>query len=229
MSRLARRFTLIELMVAVTVFTLVSVALFTFSAQVSGSWARLTVERNRFNELLCMDRVIDGVLSNAIPFMWRTEDEIPSEAPFIVAEHDYLRIAYMHNLNDAEEGAIRFVEFSLEDGNLLAVYADRPFIDWSGISEDRRTVSVLATDVASVEFQYADWSSDVSEEWRDRLFWRDIWVEDEDAETRNDIPLAVKMTVEWNDGRRECWLRRTMGNSFRERYGTYKLPADNLP
>lgn len=223
-------FTLLELIIAVTVFMLVSVALFTFSAQVSDSWGRLTVERNRFNELIAMDRAIDSILTNAIPFMWKTEEDgLVEEMPFIVAEENYLRIAYMHRLNDPDEGAIRFVEFSLEDGRLLAVYTDRPFIYWDEIDEDRRTVSELAVDVASVEFEYADWSSDVADDWSERLFWRYEWVEDEDEDIRRDIPLAIRMTVTWEDGRQECWLRRTMGNGYRERYGTYELPIDNIP
>lgn len=223
------RFTLLELIIAVTVFMLVAVALFTFSSQVSDSWSRMTIERNRFNELMAMDRAIDGVLTNAVPFMWRdNSDGLNAEMPFIVAGENYLRIACLHRLNDSQEGALRFVEFALVDNELQAVYTDRPFIDWSEIAEDRRTVSILTTDVASLEFEYADWSSDVSDEWAYRLFWRTYW-ETESGEDRNDIPLAVKMTVTWNDGRQECWLRRTMGNSYRERYGTYELPADNNP
>ena len=223
-----RFFTFLELIIAVAIFMLISLALFTFSKQVSDSWSRLTTERNRFNELLAMDRAIDGILTNAIPFMWKqVENGISSEVPFIVAESDYLRIATLHPLNDAEEGAIRFVEFVLEQGELKAVYTDRPFANWDEIDEDRRTSTILSTEVASLEFEYADWSSDVSDEWADRLFWRTYW-ETEDSE-RTDIPLAVKMTVTWKDGREECWLRRTMGNSYRERYGTYKLPQDNTP
>ncbi len=229
-----RVFTLLELIIAVTVFMMVSVALFTFSSQVSDTWSRLTVERNRFNELLAMDRAIDGILTNAIPFMWKQVDNgISSEVPFMVAESDYLRIATLHPLNDTQEGAIRFVEFVLEQGELKAVYTDRPFAFWDEIDEDRRTTTILSTEVASLEFEYADWSSDISIDWSERLFWRTEWQEetetDSTSEARSDIPLAIRMTVTWEDGRQECWLRRTMGNSYRERYGTYKLPQDNTP
>ena len=233
MSR--RFFTFLELIIAVAIFILISLALFTFSKQVSDSWSRLTVERNRFNELLAMDRAIDGILTNAIPFMWKQVDNgISSEVPFMVAESDYLRIATLHPLNDTQEGAIRFVEFVLEQGELKAVYTDRPFAFWDEIDEDRRTTTILSTEVASLEFEYADWSSDISIDWSERLFWRTEWQEEETetdstSEARSDIPLAIRMTVTWEDGRQECWLRRTMGNSYRERYGTYKLPQDNTP
>lgn len=223
-----RSFTLLELIISVTIFMMIAVALFAFSSNVADSWGRITVERNRFSELMNLDRAIDSVLTNSIPFVWREMDnDLSTQVPFIVAEPGYLRIAYMHKLNDAEEGAIRFVEFTVEDGDLLAVYTDRPFIEWNEIAEDRRTTSVLATGVESISFLYADWSSDVSDDWAERLFWRDEW-ETEESE-RKDIPLAILMTVTWEDGRQESWMRRTMGNSFRERYGTYNLPADNTP
>lgn len=223
-----RYFTLLELVIAVAVFMMVAVALFAFSGHVSSSWGSITTERNRMAELLAMDRTLDSVFSNAIPFMWREKDSgLVNAIPFVVAESEVLRIAYLHRLNDEEEGAIRFVEIFLEDGDLLAVYADRPFINWEDIAEDRKMESVLATEVESISFQYADFSSDISENWRDRLFWRNFW-ETEDT-GRKDIPLAILLRVKWKDGREESWLRRTMGSSYRERYGTYELPMDNLP
>ena len=221
-------FTLVEVVVAVTIFTLVSLALFGFSAGVTRSWTQITEERSRFNELLAADRAIDAIFTHAIPFVWREMDNgTRKETPFIVAQPDALRIACIHRLNDTQEGALRFVELFVEDGQLKALYTDRPFITWEGIDAAWQKVSVLANDVDSVSFRYADWSGDVSDEWKNRLFWRDEW-ETEDS-GRKDIPLAILMTVTWTDGRQQSWLRRTVGNSFRERYGTYTLPADNLP
>ena len=219
---------MLELAIAVTIFMMVAVALFAFSGHISSSWGSITTERNRLAELLAMDRAIDSIFSNAIPFLWRErEDGLVKVLPFIVAESDFLRIAYMHRLNDTEEGAIRFVELFLEDGDLKALYAERPFINWEDISDERKKVSILTTGVESISFLYADFSSDVSVNWNERLFWRDSW-ETEDSE-RKDIPLAIQIRIKWQDGREEAWLRRTMGNSFRERYGTYELPLDNTP
>jgi type II secretory pathway component PulJ len=228
MSGRHRHFTLLELAIAVTIFMMVAVALFAFSGHVSSSWGSITTERNRQAELLAMDRTLDSILSNAVPFLWRErEDGIVQVVPFIVAEADVLRIAYLHRLNDTAEGSLRFVELFLEDGELKALYTDRPFINWEDIADDRKKVSVISTGVESISFLYADFSSDVSEAWRDRLFWRDSW-ETEDS-GRKDIPLAIQIRVKWQDGREESWLRRTMGNSYRERYGTFELPVDNTP
>ena len=228
MSKRRRQFTLLELAIAVTIFMMVAVALFAFSGHVSSSWGSITTERNRLAELLAMDRTLDSVLSNAVPFLWRERDDgLLKVRPFIVAEADVLRIAYLHRLNDTSEGALRFVELFLEDGELKALYTDRPFINWEDIADDRKKTSVISTGVESISFLYADFSSDVSEEWSQRLFWRDVW-ETEDS-GRKDIPLAIQIRVRWQDGREESWLRRTMGNSYRERYGTFELPVDNAP
>lgn len=221
-------FTLLELGIATTIFMMIAVALFAFSSEVSKSWSKLTIERNRFNELLALDRALDSILSNAIPFMWKDDsDGLAVDVPFIVANSDSLRIATLHKLNEPSEGAIRFVELIVEEGELRATYTERPFVEWNQVPDDRRTVSVLATGVHSISFQYADWSSDVAEDWAERMFWRDEWETEESG--RTDIPLAILIRVSWEDGREESWLRRTTGNSYRERYGTYNLPVDNVP
>ena len=228
MKGLRRQFTLLELAISVTIFMMVAVALFAFSGHVSSSWGSITTERNRLAELLSMDRTLSGILSNAVPFLWRERvDGLVQVKPFIVAEADVLRIAYLHRLNDTEEVALRFVELFVEDGELKALYTDRPFINWEDVADDRKKVSIISNGVESISFLYADFSSDVSVEWRERLFWRDVWETEESG--RKDIPLAIQIRIKWQDGREESWLRRTMGNSYRERYGTFELPVDNTP
>ncbi|MDD4097209.1 MAG: hypothetical protein PHC30_00425 [Lentisphaeria bacterium] len=218
-------FTLIEIIIAAAIFLLIAVALFSYSSETGRSWSRIVVERNRFNELLTLDRSLDAILSNTVPFLWTDrEQELNPEVPFLVATGDVLRCAYLHRLNQAEEGAIRFVELGVRDGNLLATYSDRPFLYWEEVA-DRVWTSVLATDVSSVNFRYADWRADDADLWANRLFWRDEW---ETAESqRTDVPLAILMTVNWQDGRVESWLRRTMGNGYRERYGRWEAVDDD--
>ena len=45
--------------------------------------------------------------------------------------------------------------------------------------------------------------------------WLETWEEDE----HEAIPLAIRMTVEWTDGRKEYWLRRTAGNAKETTFG----------
>ena len=51
--------------------------------------------------------------------------------------------------------------------------------------------------------------------------WTDTWVEDD----HNGIPLAIQLTVEWLDGTKERWLRRTAGSSGNSTYGDREEPS----
>ncbi len=215
-------FTFMEIIIAVTIFMFVALALFAYSRETSRSWSKIVTERNRFSELLALDRSINGLLENIIPFTWPNEDQ--QSVPFIVANRDSLRCAYIHRLNDEIEGCLRFAEFLLENNNLYIVYSDRPFLNWDEVGERKKT-ALLAEDVSSIHFRYADWSADNDADWEQRLLWLDEW-ETEDSE-RKDAPLAVMLTINWQDGRSESWLRRTMGNSYRERFGKWEPLSDD--
>lgn len=216
-------FTFLELMIAVSITTLVAVALFAYSHNVSKSWEQIIRERNRMAELMNLDRTIDAVLANTIPFVWRDDgDEKDQTFPFIVGDSNGLRVAYLHTIHDEIEGGIRFAEFLLENGSLYLKYSDRPFFDWDQAYGRSQTV-LLAEEIAEVRFLYLDWNDDAESDWKDRALWLDHW---ETAESeRMDAPLAIAMKVVWKDGHSHVWMRRTMGNSFRERYGKW-APLD---
>ncbi|MBO7741609.1 MAG: hypothetical protein J6S21_03560 [Victivallales bacterium] len=216
-----RRFTFMELIIAVSILMMVALALFAYSRSVTVSWAQMVDHRNRFNEMLNLDRAVDKALSGMIPFVWRDADG--EEYPFIVAEENGLRFAYLHAMHDADEGAIRFAEFQVEDECLYMVYTDRPFYDWAE-AEGRIQRVLLAEGIAGISFAYVDWSEDTDSDWSGRMLWQSQWETTESQ--RTDIPLGVLMTVYWLDGRTECWMRRTMGNSYRERYGKWD-PQEN--
>lgn len=215
-----RQFTFLELGIAISIMLAVSLALYTYSRGVSRSWEKIIKEKNRFQELLNLDRAIDKALSNAVPFTW-TSDDAPGDSgkfPFILAEWNRLRVAYLHELHDATEGAIRFAEFLVQDGNLYLTYSDRPFYQWSDLGGRNQTV-LLAEGVRQIRFSYLDWSADEDSDWEDRAVWMDDW--ETEVSERMDAPLAIIMTVEWENGNRESWCRRTMGNSYRERFGQW--------
>ena len=212
-----RHFTFLELMIATTITMLIALGLYGFSQGVTSSWVQMIAKRDQLSARLALDRVVDGVLSNIVPFVW--QDDEGQEFPFIVGDIYGLRVAYLHPLHDPDEGALRFAEFFVEDGTLWLKYTDRPFFDWEDVG-DRFHVARLADKVDSIEFRYADWNDDTDADWKDRLLWLEEW-ETTDSE-RMDAPLAVAMTIHWQDGTDECYLRRTMGNSYRERYGKWE-------
>lgn len=205
------------MVVALAILVLVSLSLFAFARSVTASWQRLHREQQAFSRLLALDRALDRMLSNAVPFRWRDEDREP--VPFFRGGPTRCRLAVAHPVHREEDGGLRFVELFLEDGRLMARYSQRPFLAWEpvpGLSGE----SVLAADVDEVQLAYADWSDDTGREWEDRLEWAQEW-DDE----REDLPLAIWLTVVWRDGKTESWLRRTQGAGWRERYGSWS-PAD---
>ena len=216
-------FTFLELMIAASILAMIAAGLFAYSQNVSRSWQQIIRERNRMLELMNLDRTIDAVLANAIPFVWRDDGSDKDETfPFIVADPTGLRIAYLHPIHDEVEGAIRFAEFVLQDDKLYLDYSDRPFYDWNQAAERTQRV-LLAEEIAELRFLYLDWTDDTDADWQNRALWLDQW-ETVDSE-RTDIPLAIAMKVLWKDGRSHTWLRRTLGNSYRERYGKWN-PLD---
>lgn len=216
-------FTFLELMIAASILAMIAAGLFVYSQNVSRSWQQIIRERNRMLELMNLDRTIDAVLSNVVPFIWRDDGSDKNETfPFIVADPNGLRVAYLHPIHDEIEGGIRFAEFILQDDTLYLDYSDRPFYDWSQAT-DRTQRVLLAEEIAELHFLYLDWA-DSEDDWQNRALWLDQW-ETADSE-RTDAPLAIAMTVVWKDGRTHTWLRRTLGNSFRERYGKWN-PLDD--
>ncbi len=219
-------FTLLEVIIATGIFLLASLTLYVYSRGVMDSWGRVLRERDHFSELMSLDRGIEAVLTNMVPFTWPDTDSVDkTETPFIVAGPHYLRCAYLHRMTDREEGALRFAEFVVEDGGLYLVYSDRPFLDWSQVG-GRQQSSLLAQGVSEINFRYADWDDDDTTDWATRLFWTDEW--ETESSGRKDVPLAVLMEVVWEDGRVESWLRRTMGNGYRERFGKWEAVDDEL-
>ena len=209
-------------MIAASILAMIAAGLFVYSQNVSRSWQQIIRERNRMIELMNLDRTIDAVLANAVPFIWRDDGSDAKETyPFIVADPGGLRIAYLHPIHDNIEGGIRFAEFILENGELYLQYSDRPFYDWNQAAERTQRV-LLAEGIAELHFLYLDWN-DSDDDWQNRALWLDQW-ETSDSE-RTDIPLAIAMTVVWQDDRTHTWFRRTLGNSFRERYGKWN-PLD---
>lgn len=210
-------FTLLEVIIAVTLLLLIVVVMVGFGREMTRSWEKLRAEHARFRELLVVDRTLDSLLTNAVPFAWPDAEGEP--APFFVGEADYLRLVCLHPVTQASEGALRFAEVFVEDGLLTVSYTERP---WRDVTENQSQAraTVLAAGVDRVEFSYADWNDDAAGDWDDRL----LWVEEWDPE-RTEMPLAVLMTVHWQDGRVESWLRRTAAG-YRERWGKWE-PAKN--
>ncbi len=195
-------------MVALSIFVLLIGVLVAFSREVAKSWGRLHREQQRFAELLVLDRTLDTLLTNMVPFRWKDEDGKPLS--FFVGQADRVQFATLHRVNDVSEGALRFVDLSVSENELVAIYQDRPIAEGNDANPNA-CLSVLAQGIEGVDFQYADRVEE------DQVEWLPEW----DTE-RKEIPLAVMVTVRWQDGRTESWLRRTAGSGYHERWGKWQ-------
>jgi len=202
---------MLELMVASVIMLLLLTMLFAAAAAITGSWERLNVEREHFSAVMTLDRTLDTMLSNVIPFRWRDSEN----APIGSFQGTFERVAfvYRHRLNTVNDGALRNVVLFLEDNTFYAVYQARPFLDLYGAPGPNAETAVLAEDIERVEFQYADWDSEQS------ITWTDEWNPEGE---RLDVPPGVRIDVFWQDGYQESWLRRTAGSGFDEQLGDWE-------
>jgi len=208
--RQCRSFTLLELLITLVVMLLLTAVLFSGVNMITRSWVRLQAVQEHFSQVMTLDRTIDTIFSNTLGLTWPDADG--NELPMFVGEAQSLSLAYLHRLNNSDDGAVRCVRLRVNTAaELVADYSQRPVLDWQRDPSEPRRQSVLATGVERITFVYADWEPDRA------LQWHNQW----DPE-RLEVPLAIHLTVFWQNGQQETWLRRTAGNSYRLRYGNWQ-------
>ncbi len=220
------RFTLLEMIVAMAIMAMVVALLATGGGQAFESWRRINAEQSRFSELLTLDRTVDAMFRNIIPFNWRDVEQTSGgkTMPAFHGEPGRIRFAYRHTLNNADDGALSFAGLCLEEGRLKAVYQQRPFLDWERPAAATRQECILAQEVDSITFLYAN--LDVTS---GKVLWLDQWDTVTPTTPPRHVPLAILLTVRWKDGREYSWLRRTSGSAQYSRYGNWVPLKENSP
>ena len=214
--RIENSFTLVEMVVAMAIMMMVAMIVGSAGKLFYDSYSGAQRTGARLKEYMAIDRLWDGAVRNAVPFKWKDEE---GNSRFVFeGENDTLMFTTLRRADGDAPGALMFIRIKLEEDELVAYYSYYPRPPWDDEYDENPefyTREAIAANVASVSFQYAE----VGEEEDAEIEWFDEWDEDEHAA----IPLAIRMTVEWKNGRREYWLRRTAGNSLHSTFG-YRLP-----
>lgn len=206
MKRRVACFTLIEMVLAVAVFTTAMILCGGILFVVQQSWNSLQRNNEQLALRLRLDRIVDLAFRNAVPFFW--PDETGFSRPVFRGRNDSIRLAYLHRINGANESGIRFLELSCEKDRLLARYRQYPLLEQN---EGESRTEAIAEAVQKISFQYA---------WRRQ--GEIVWVENWDEEQEQAYPAAIRLKIHLADGTELRYLRRTAGNSFNSSYGKWE-------
>lgn len=199
-------FTLIEIIVAVGIMLLVFLAAGTCLMSVQQTWLRTQQRSEKLKKILIIDKVVNANFPNMVFFEWK-DDKLRKQSIFL-GDSNKIIFATTHRINIVKEGGIRFVTIYQQDDKLIVGYRNTPILYWDEALTPAKE-EVIAEGVENVSFLYADAD-------RERKI---IWDEDWDEELRKNLPLAVQMTIKWENGDVTSWLRRTAGSSKRSNIG----------
>jgi hypothetical protein len=204
-----QHFTLIELIAAAAILIMVAAIIGLALSTVYRSWRRADAVHDRLAEKLRVDAIADTAFKNAVPFSWKKPD-LRDSLIFIGAQ-DHLLLASLHRVTPGENAGIRFLKLYREDDKLIAAYQAAPILGWDDAPGDALRTEVIAGGIANITFLYADLDKMNSSV---QLFSQ--WDDSKDY-----IPKGIQLTIEWKNGEKESWFRRTAGNGY--------LQSFNLP
>ena len=212
-----RCFTLVELVAAMAIMIFVALIVGTASAAFYNAWRRSVRVTDRLKVRQNIDRIMDTCVRNMIPFSWKNEDD--EEQVVFMGSREEMFFTARRRAAEGDNSAYLFIRLKLnENQQLVAEYHTLPRFPWQeeGTYEMKR--EVLADNIISISFLYASLNDE-------EIIWDEDWEEYDPEAAQDDqtdillIPLAVQMTVEWQDGTREVWLRRTAAVSRYSRFG----------
>ena len=205
-------FTLVEMVVAMGILLLVATLIGTASTMFYRAYNRSVKHTEKMKEYTAIDQVMDQCVRNAIPFKWKNQDKNNQTQYIFQGDPEFVIFPALRRSHANDTGALIFVRLRLLEDQLVAEYSPYPLIPWELEENDnpeRYTREVLTKNVQSISFLYAERDSEGNIEFVDE------WVEDD----HNGIPLAIQIEIEWKDGHKERWLRRTAGSAANASYG----------
>ncbi len=198
-------FTLLEMVLSVAIFAMIMLTIGTGMFSIQQTWKRMSRKNDELKVFQTLDRVFDTAFRNTVRFTW-PNDNFQKKSIFL-GNNDECIIAYIHRITLPSSGGIRFLKLYLDNNNLVAVYRKYPILYWEE-NNQKIQKEILATNIRKINFLYAKRENNEI-----------VWIDDWDEENNQDIPLAIQITVEWENGTKEQWLRRTAGAGKFESYG----------
>ena len=200
-------FTLVELIAATAVLALIGSASAAALVGFQQSHDKVATLSERLERNRKLDKVAE-LMTNMIPFFWKDETDDNQEHLVFDGMEDELYFTAMRLPDSQGRGAFIFVRLYINDDNALACdYKDTPLLPWLESEEQSNIKTViLAENVASLTFTYADYDDE------DEIEWLEVWDQDDD-EYLDRLPAAVGFTVEFENGEKLSYLRRTAGLS----------------
>jgi hypothetical protein len=200
-----------ELVVAISIMMVIAGII----AMASRSFFRALASAERVSAqlqvYLNIDQVMDGCFRNMIPFNWETSENDDTFQVFM-GEQDMIHFTTLRRSYDDVGGNLFFVRVYVDNhtNELVAEYSKFPRLPWLEDDDDLMPYDreVLAENVDNISFLYAGAQDNTV-----------IWLEEWDRELYDFIPMAVQMTVEWENGTTEQWLRRTAASGGNSVYG----------
>jgi general secretion pathway protein J len=157
-------FTLLELLVAITVFTVIAAAAYTGLRSVLFNQAAIEAESKRLAEVQMAFYVLSQDIQQAAPRP--IKDEYGDPQPALQSDDlsdDILQLTRTgwDNPLGQQRSTLQRLAYRLEDGRLLRLYWDT--LDRSGLSEPRQTV--LLEGVQNVEVRFLDAENTWQTQW----------------------------------------------------------------
>ena len=201
-------FTLVELVCAMLVMMVVALVIGTAGSSFYNGYRRSNEAVDKLRERMAIDRVWDSALVNMLPFKWKDDN---NETRYVFeGKSDELLLTTLRRVYGNDPSALCFIRFKVEDEKLIAIYSDYPLLPWEEDEPSAVTqTEVIAENVSHITFQYAEQGDDGEIE----------WLEEWEEEEHTNLPLAIRMTVEWKNGVKEYWLRRTCGVNYNSNFG----------
>ncbi len=203
-----KHFTLVELVCAMLVMMVVALVIGTAGSSFYNGYRRSNEAVAKLKERMAIDRVWDAALVNMVPFKWKDDN---NETRYVFeGKNDELLLTTLRRVYGNDPSALTFIRFKVEDEKLIAIYSNYPILPWEEDEPGAVTqTEVIAQNVAHISFQYAEQAE------ANEIEWFEEWEEEE----HTNLPLAIRMTVEWKNGTKEYWLRRTCGVNYNSNFG----------